>query len=137
MPKMKTFFVGVKGAILNKNNQLLLLKTPKGYWELPGGRIDADENVKETLTRELNEELPNIKNIGIGKIIHAIRMPFDIKEDISLFLAIYGVKADFDGKIQISDEHVAYKWVDITEASILINDIGTEFVEALGLKQSE
>ncbi len=42
------------------NGKILLVKRAtvvfKGYWALPGGRVDAGENVEQALMRELEEE---------------------------------------------------------------------------------
>jgi len=52
----------VAGILLNKNNEILIAKRRNnqfmpGYWELPGGKIEAGENKKNSLKRELFEEL--------------------------------------------------------------------------------
>jgi len=52
----------VVGILLNKNGQILITKRRNNqfmpdYWELPGGRIEVDENKKDSLKRELFEEL--------------------------------------------------------------------------------
>jgi 8-oxo-dGTP diphosphatase len=42
------------------NNKILLVKRAtvvfKGYWALPGGRVDAGETVEQAVVRELKEE---------------------------------------------------------------------------------
>lgn len=115
---MKNFFVGVKGVIFDSENRILVIKRsgPKGFWELPGGRIDDDETIKETLKRELKEELPNIKLIKIGSIINAHRTDFDLKDNLGLVLLFYVVEAEFKGEITLSEEHADYKWVSIDSA---------------------
>ena len=52
----------VVGILLNKNGQILVAKRRNnqfmpGYWELPGGKIKVGENKKDSLKRELSEEL--------------------------------------------------------------------------------
>jgi len=52
----------VVGILLNKNGEILISKRRnnqfmRGYWELPGGKIEAGENKKSSLKRELFEEL--------------------------------------------------------------------------------
>ena len=52
----------VVGILLNKNGQILVAKRRNnqfmpGYWELPGGKIEVRENKKDSLKRELFEEL--------------------------------------------------------------------------------
>jgi 8-oxo-dGTP diphosphatase len=122
---MKLFYVGIKGAII-QNGKILLLKTndllaeKQDFWELPGGRIEDEETFEQALHRELREELPNIKDIVIYEMLHASRIKKDLKDNVSLTLIFFKVSADFDGKIQLSDEHIGYKWVDRAEASKLV-----------------
>jgi len=113
---VKTFYVGIKSVIV-KDDKVLLLRANKAQgrrdiWEMPGGRIDGDETILQALNRELQEELPNIKNIKIYEILHAHRLPWDIDGDKSLVLIFYRVSADFDSDPQISDEHVDWQWAD-------------------------
>ena len=64
----------------------------------------------------MKEELPNIQNIEIGKVLDAFRVQKDIAGDVSLTLIFFKVSADFSGDPQISDEHEQWKWVSKDEA---------------------
>ena len=49
-------------GIIYQDGQFLLAKRPQGkpyagYWEFPGGKIEANETVHQALERELEEEL--------------------------------------------------------------------------------
>ncbi len=48
-------------VIENDNKEILLVKRKfepmKGYWDLPGGFIDPDENLEKSVRREVQEEL--------------------------------------------------------------------------------
>jgi len=114
---MKKFNVGIKAIIIKDGKVLLLKKAGEGeYWEVPGGRIDGDESIEQTMDRELHEEVPNISAFKLLGVMDTFRLPRDIAPDLSLVLIYYAVQADFDGDPQISDEHVAWKWCDQIEA---------------------
>ena len=50
------------GVLLQSDGQFLLTSRPEGkvyagYWEFPGGKLEAGESVEQALRRELQEEL--------------------------------------------------------------------------------
>ena len=50
------------GVLVRANGQFLLTSRPpgkvyEGYWEFPGGKIEAGETVEQALRRELQEEI--------------------------------------------------------------------------------
>jgi 8-oxo-dGTP diphosphatase len=50
------------GVLIDREGQFLLTSRPQGkvyegYWEFPGGKIEAGETVEQALRRELQEEL--------------------------------------------------------------------------------
>ncbi len=50
------------GVLLRKNESILLAQRPEGkpyagYWEFPGGKIEAGETIFQALQRELVEEI--------------------------------------------------------------------------------
>ena len=56
---------GVYAVIPDKNKEaIVLVQAPNGAWFLPGGEIEAGENHKEALERELIEELGFTADIG-------------------------------------------------------------------------
>lgn len=57
------------GVLIQSNGDFLLTSRPpgkvyEGYWEFPGGKLEAGESVQEALARELQEEL----GIEIGAV---------------------------------------------------------------------
>ena len=115
---MKHFFVGVKAVIVQDDKVLLVRgdKPGRDFWDTPGGRIDDDESILETLDRELHEELPNINSYKAGKILHAHRVHRDIVDDVSLVLLFHEVTdVTFDGDPVVSEEHTQAAWLPIEE----------------------
>jgi len=50
------------GVLIQPNGEFLLTSRPQGkvyagYWEFPGGKLEAGETVEQALARELHEEL--------------------------------------------------------------------------------
>ena len=50
------------GVLINSEGRFLLTSRPAGkvyagYWEFPGGKLEAGESVEDALRRELHEEL--------------------------------------------------------------------------------
>ncbi len=110
---MKKFNVGIKAVVRRKDGGVLLLKknNQESFWEVPGGRVDDDESIEETLMRELQEELPGISRIHVNRILCADRLPKDIAEDLGLILIYYEVFCVLPVPIQISREHSEFKWI--------------------------
>ena len=125
--QMKIFYVGVKGVIVRDGKVLVLRSNPdhenRGErWEMPGGRMDDDESIEQTLNRELKEELPNITDIKVGEILGAHRLHKDIDGNKSLVLIYYKVSANFKGEPSLSEEHTEYIWADKQTITQLIAD---------------
>ncbi len=52
------FRVSLKAIIRNDKGQVLVVKeTARSWWDLPGGGMDHDEDIKTALARELYEEV--------------------------------------------------------------------------------
>lgn len=65
------------GAILISNGKILLIKRGsepgKGLWSIPGGAIEAGENIYEAAQRELYEETGiNAKPVGVIGIVNLV-----------------------------------------------------------------
>ena len=127
----KSFHIGVKGLICSDGNVLLLRDGQ--FWDLPGGRIDADENPIQTLIRELSEELPEIQDISVGQLVgwHRART-YSPAKDHSLMLLIFLVQAKVPEPFVLSHEHSFAKWTPIEaamEVSVQLSNIDWDRVD--------
>ncbi|HAR54839.1 TPA: hypothetical protein DCR79_00915 [Patescibacteria group bacterium] len=124
------FHLGIKALIFNKQNQVLLLQVNikqltgeiREYWDIPGGRIHRGETVDETLKREVREEtgLSVEKYELFDTIISNIRIPISTNEDVGLILFVYKCTTIMPALVVLSNEHVAYKWFSLQEATDLL-----------------
>jgi mutator protein MutT len=135
--------VGVKALIVNDEGNILLMKedgsahrTPvSDYWDFPGGRIQENETATEALYREIEEEtgiteLEGSKFYTAAVSNHAIPLKSGIT--VGLILMVYRVKIKPQAKIELSDEHLGYEWVSLTEAKRrLLDKYPKEFTQAL------
>ena len=105
--------ISIKG-ILRKDNKVLLLKTTTNKWELPGGRMDFGENVKQSLQREIKEEL-GFEKVRLGNLVNDWSFT-SIREEINYHFIIFDFEIyTKESKIRLSDEHVEYKWIGIND----------------------
>lgn len=128
--------VGVKAIITNSSNQILLLKRDfENYpgmnkshaWDLPGGRIQPGTTLASNLEREIKEETGLILNTK-PQLLTAqdiIKLP-----DLHVVRLTYRVFTE--GEIALSDEHVDFIWIDMTEA-IKLQDLDPYALEAINL----
>jgi 2'-deoxynucleoside 5'-phosphate N-hydrolase len=105
------------GALMIKdNNYLVVRKKNSPLFILPGGRLEAGENYKECLIRELKEEL----NIDAGKLdyIKSYYNPVaGHDKDNSISLNLYKVNK-WNGELKCSNEIEEFKWIPFKEIEI-------------------
>lgn len=118
--------IGVKVLIKNNEGLYLFLKRSKllssdvkNSWDIPGGRINPEENLQDALVREVSEEihftlesepiLLSAQDIFVdAKGLHVVRLTYATTEDIP--------------NVILSDEHEDYEWRRIHD----INDLNIE-----------
>lgn len=129
--KEQIFHVGVKALIRNKEGKFLITKE-RSYerWDLPGGRIGNGESIKETLARELKEEL-GIK-VEMGGLRKACIARIKIKDQFGLLLLIYDCKLPSNVKLSSGSEYDEFRWVAKKElVKRLSNKFPNEFFKDL------
>ena len=108
------FQVSVK-AIIKEGQKILLLETPYGSYDFPGGRIDETEKdleLHEVLKRELQEELGNNIKFTVGDIAFASKRRYTKNNKENRLIAIFYEVDHISGDIELSEEHTKYSWVN-------------------------
>lgn len=128
-----TFHVGVK-AVIVRNAQILLVKHKvRGTWNLPGGRIDENEPIEQTLRRELKEELGLKSDVIIGDVLYAFRDPsLTFTEGNGVVLIAYRVSLADNEVLVTSDEHTEVAWMSFDDAM----EYGSDMVQEIARKLS-
>ena len=98
-------------AIITKNNQVLITQRAEvashgGFWEFPGGKLEADESPSSALIREVKEEVDlDVLNYKfLAQIDHNYHNKF-------VSLLVYHV-THFKGEAICSEGQQALLWVE-------------------------
>jgi len=131
MSKQKDFYqISLKLIIKNNQGEILGLKgldngSYKGYYDLPGGRIDTDEfetSLPDIIAREIKEELGDItyrlknKPVAVGRHFIPASM-IDIRKDTRVLYLFF--EAEYiSGDLKVSDEHNGHQWLNLKEIEL-------------------
>lgn len=96
--------VTVKG-IVTIDGQVVLVRNERREWELPGGRPDIGETERETLAREVREELGVDVDVGPEPLDHYDFAP--IPGRLVRVVTYPCSELNGDQQLRLSDEHVA------------------------------
>jgi 8-oxo-dGTP diphosphatase len=120
---IKDCHVGIKGVVKVGDACLVLKKKTEygGYCDIPGGRMDDEEMINETLFRELKEELPTLTGYTVAGPIEVYRLSKNIDGDKALVLIFYLIKAE-PFEVKLSNEHSGYVWVNQNNIKDLLRD---------------
>jgi len=114
------FTVPQKAALMKGDKYLVLKRSPENpiypnHWDFPGGRLEAGEDARKGLEREVLEET--------GLKIRAVRPELTFHEMLNghpVVFIIYSCKK-ISGEIRLSEEHTEFRWA--TREEILKLDI--------------
>ncbi len=95
--------ISIKGVLL-LDDRVLLVKNPRGEWELPGGRPEEGEDHAKALAREFAEELS--LEVRIGDQIDSYL--FEVIPGRHVFIVTYGCTLASEFRPQLSDEHTEH-----------------------------
>ncbi|MFB1051316.1 8-oxo-dGTP diphosphatase [Paraliobacillus sp. JSM ZJ581] len=117
----------VTNCILRHKNHILLLQKPsKGWYAMPGGKMEQGENIKESVTREFNEET------GLYLIEPQLRGVFTMVKTESNTVKewmMYTFLCDrFEGELLEQSKEGKLEWVPIEEVSKLPTAPSDKFI---------
>jgi len=107
-------------ALLEKKGKYLVLLRPQNChryadcWDLPGGKTEENENPRETLGREIREEigLP----VELGEVIYKFEIESDCVKNATVKFFLHRAKLlDAHTEIKLSAEHITYAWLTLEE----------------------
>lgn len=111
----------VCAVISNDNNEIFCCKrgpgrSLEGFWEFPGGKVEANETHEQTIVREIKEELKTIiepiRYIGVSNYEYN-----DLEKPFSITMYAYECKL-IKGELELT-EHTEKKWVKKSELKTL------------------
>jgi 8-oxo-dGTP pyrophosphatase MutT (NUDIX family) len=114
--------VATKALIMN-GDKLLVLETPDGYADFPGGRVDETERDvpwADALRREIAEEVGPDVQVEVGPTVFVSKRQYTRDGQTHHIAAIYFACRYLGGDIVLSDEHAKYEW--LTPAELLVPD---------------
>ena len=111
--------VHVTAAVIEKENKILCVQRNSNKfdyisykWEFPGGKVEDNEQLEETIKREIWEEL----NLQINVKAFLIRVEHEYPDFI---LTMDTFKCEIVGGELKLNEHVSFKWLERDELSQL------------------
>ena len=107
--------VATGSLITNKNNQILLVKTERRGWEMPGGQVEEGEDIISALKREvLAEAGDTIKIKKLTAVYSSVSEPFKVIVD---FISEYD-----DGNAKAANEILEASWFSPEDAVLEIKN---------------
>lgn len=111
---MNKFTITSGAVVLDEYKRILLKKDPYRGWELPGGIVEENENIKNAVIREVNEET------GINiEIIEFCGVSQELKRNIC---NIWWLGTPINGSLQTSKESLEVGFFSIEETLKLIRN---------------
>ncbi|MFG6148052.1 8-oxo-dGTP diphosphatase [Halobacillus sp. B23F22_1] len=105
----------VANCILRINNQVLMLKKPRrGWYVVPGGKMEAGENIKDSVIREFKEET------GLDIVEPELKGSFTFimkegRETVQEWMMFTFQTTSFQGDLLEFSEEGELEWVNVED----------------------
>lgn len=114
--EIPTKVIIVSRAIIFEKDKFLILQRAQseefpGQWELPGGKLDQFESLNDHIVREVLEETGLVINIDDPFLTVTSIVPKEGRHKGETVLSIINRASIKAGRLSITNEHQAYKWV--------------------------
>jgi 8-oxo-dGTP diphosphatase len=112
----------IRSVVLNKKKEVLLIRRAKtdswqpGKWELPGGKIDAGEEVGDSLEREVFEETQLLVHPRNRIVYYDDAKLTTGKYKGMVYIQLVGVSIAQNTDVKLSDEHIGFEWLRYDKA---------------------
>lgn len=103
----------VQKAIIKKGNKYLILLRPAhakyfpSHWDLPGGKLELNEDPHAGIIREVKEETD--LDVRPVDVLGVYDYDLDNAGKITHRITLYSTEV-LAGEVKISDEHTQYRW---------------------------
>lgn len=133
-------FVGTKGVVHHEGKVLVLRESSQyldgsgvGKWDMPGGRINSEEAVRDGLVREIKEE--SGLDVEPGEILGIFDGYPVIRGEKCHVVRVYFACASKTKEVMLSQDHDAFDWIEphSLEGKEFLNDIA-EMLEVFSRK---
>ena len=121
----ENFSLAAKSFILNDNKLLIIKRSDDnvqkpGIWEVPGGRLNPNEDHLNGLKREIKEETG--LNIEVIKPLTIRKFTREDNQRIELTNFLCKLSNPLDKNIKLSHEHTNSEWIDLNNVKNKITD---------------
>ena len=100
--------VAVAGLVRDAEGRVLMIRSPRGDWEFPGGQVEEGEDLVTALQREVSEETGI--TVAVGKLA-------GVYSNTKSHIVMFDFLCEYvSGDLQTSAESLAVEWVEASDA---------------------